>query len=601
LLNDDFWQCCLTRKRFLLSLPQNVWVKINCEGRTHAGQSNPSFAGQQVRRNARVGESHIDRAFSGFHFAVALGIFRGLSQENQDSYFKKLVMPLSPKLTPAVAEANFADIHPAFTQQEAIIESNRCLFCFDAPCIQACPTGIDIPSFIKKIANGNLTGSARTILSANILGASCARVCPTEVLCEGACVVLDREGSAVKIGRLQRHATDHVYENKIQVLKAPTRKSGKRVAVIGAGPAGLGCAAELAQLGHQATVFDKKPAGGGLNTYGIAYYKMKPSVSLAEVELVESLGVEFKCGVEVGTDISSADLEKSFDAIFLGIGLTTGSRLNIPNEDLPEVVEALDFIEDLHRNPLHEVPVGRLVAVIGGGNTAIDAVTQALRLGAEKAVLIYRRGPDDMSAYQFEQELARTDGAEFLLRAMPLEIIADRAGHVAGIKLARTSDQNGALGAIPGSEWVEPFDMVIKAIGEQKQVSLLKKLFPTVTLDKRGVVTRNPETGQTSVAKIFTGGDCANGGREVVNAVAEGKKAARGIHAFLNGQAVSGPIQPSRLGVQGAPEGSGYNNPIRVCELEEEYRLGSENLAGAKVRPDDSPRMPGKHDKLLNA
>src|SRR5215469_15415150 len=227
-------------------------------------------------------------------------------------------MPISPKLGPAAVAANMAEIAPPYSPQEAIIEANRCLFCFDAPCIQACPTGIDVPSFIKKIVNGNLTGSARTILSANILGASCARVCPTAVLCEGACVVLDREGDPVKIGRLQRYATDHVYQNHIQVLKPAAKKSGKRVAVIGGGPAGLGCAAELAQLGHQAVVFEKKPSAGGLNTYGIAYYKMAPEVSLQEIELIRRLVVEFRCSTEVGKDVSVKQLEAEFDAIFIG-------------------------------------------------------------------------------------------------------------------------------------------------------------------------------------------------------------------------------------------------------------------------------------------
>src|SRR5258706_6916571 len=225
-------------------------------------------------------------------------------------------MPISPKLSPEAAAANMAEIAPRYTPQEAIIEANRCLFCFDAPCIQACPTGIDIPSFIKKIVNGNLTASARTILSANVLGASCARVCPTEVLCEGACVVLDLEGDPVKIGRLQRHATDHVQQKQLRLFQPAARKSGKRVAVIGGGPAGLGCAAELAQLGHHAVVFEKKPQAGGLNTYGIAYYKMTPPVSLAEVELIKSLGVEFRCGVEVGKDVTIAQLEQEFDAMF---------------------------------------------------------------------------------------------------------------------------------------------------------------------------------------------------------------------------------------------------------------------------------------------
>ncbi len=463
-----------------------------------------------------------------------------------------------------------AEIVPRYSSQEALIEANRCLFCFDAPCIQACPTGIDIPSFIKKIANGNLTGSARTILSANILGASCARVCPTEVLCEGACVVLDREGEPVKIGRLQRHATDHVIENRIGVLKPPAQKSGKRVAVLGGGPAGLGCAAELTQLGHQVVVFEKKPRAGGLNTYGIAYYKMKPEMSLAEVEMIRGLGVEFRCGIEVGKDISIGEIESEFDVIFIGLGLGSGARMNIPGEGLPEVIEALDFIEQIHTLPLHRVPVGRRVAVIGGGNTAIDAVTQAKRLGAEQAVLIYRRGVEEMPAYHFEQEMAKTDGCEFLFHLVPVEILSGNTGHVTGLKLARTGSANGKLQILAGTEIVEPFDMVITAIGEQKQVALLKRLFPTLELDQRGVILHN-ESGRTNLPRVFAGGDCANGGREVVNAVAEGKKAARGIHAFFSEQRVSGPIQPSRYGVKGVPIGSGFDRPIRVPELEAEY------------------------------
>ena len=464
-----------------------------------------------------------------------------------------------------------ADFKPAYTPQEALIEADRCLFCFDAPCIQACPTGIDVPSFIKKIATGNPTGAARTILTANILGASCARVCPTLVLCEGACVVLDREGDPVKIGRLQRHATDHVAARGISVLKAPSKKTGKRVAIVGGGPAGLGCAAELAQQGHSAVVFEKQPQAGGLNTYGIAYYKMPPQVSLDEVDLIKGLGVEFRCGGEVGKDISAAELEKEFDAVFLGIGLGGSPKLGIPGEDLPEVVQALEFISEIHTRPLHEVPVGARVAVIGGGNTAIDAVTQAKRLGAADAILVYRRTQSDMSAYDFEQELARVDGAEFLFNVVPVEVM-ESDGHVSGLKLARTNTSQGKVEVLPGTESIEPFDMVIKAIGEQKQVTLLKTLFPELELDARGVVTHHPETGQTNLPKVFTGGDCANGGREVVNAVAEGKKAARGIHAFLAGETVSGPVQASRLGVKGAPPtGSGFDHPIRVPELEKAY------------------------------
>jgi dihydropyrimidine dehydrogenase (NAD+) subunit PreT len=479
-------------------------------------------------------------------------------------------MPISPRLGPEAVAANLADYKPRYKPQEALLEAHRCLFCFDAPCIQACPTGIDIPAFIKKIATNNPTGAARTILSANILGASCARVCPTQVLCEGACVVLDREGDPVKIGRLQRYATDYVTERNISVLKAAPKKTGRRIAVIGGGPAGLGCAAELAQLGHAAVVFEKKSQAGGLNTYGIAYYKMPPQVSLAEVEMIKSLGVEFRCGVEVGTDIPVAQLEQEFDAIFIGIGLSGSPKLGIPGEDLPEVVDALDFIEQIHAQPLHQVPVGERVAVIGGGNTAIDAVTQAKRLGAHEAVIIYRRTQAEMSAYEFEQELAGTDGARFMFNVVPVEVLSSN-GHVIGLKLARTASANGRVQILPGTEFVESFDMVIKAIGEQKQVGLLKKLFPKLELDARGVVGRNPDTGQTNLPKVFTGGDCANGGREVVNAVAEGKKAARGIHDFLAGEKVAGPVQPSRLGVNGAPIGSGFDQPIRVPELEAEY------------------------------
>jgi glutamate synthase (NADPH/NADH) small chain len=391
------------------------------------------------------------------------------------------------------------------------------------------------------------------------------------VLCEGACVVLDREGDPVKIGRLQRYATDYVTEKKISVLKSPATKSGKRVAIIGGGPAGLGCAAELAQLGHSPVVFEKKTQAGGLNTYGIAYYKMAPQVSLDEVEMIKSLGVEFRYGAEIGVDITVAQLEKEFDAIFVAIGLSGSPRLGIPGEDLPEVRDALHFIEQIHAMPLHKVPVGGRVAVIGGGNTAIDAVTQARRLGAEDAAIIYRRAQGDMSAYEFEQELAGTDGARFMFNVLPVEVISS-GGHVTGLKLARTATTNGKLQVLPGSEFIEPFDMVIKAIGEQKQAGLLKKLFPALELDNRGVVIRDADTGQTNLPKVFTGGDCANGGREVVNAVAEGKKAARGIHAFFANEKISGPVQPSRLGVKGAPPiGSGFDKPIRVPELEKAY------------------------------
>ena len=475
-------------------------------------------------------------------------------------------MPIQPLLDAETAARNMAEKESRYTPQEALIEANRCLFCFDAPCIMACPTGIDIPSFIKKIANKNPVASARTILTANVLGASCARVCPTEVLCEGACVVLDLEGDPVKIGRLQRYATDYVFEHHIDVLHAPKQENGKKIAVLGAGPAGLGCAAELAQLGYEVTVFDKKKAGGGLNTYGIAYYKMPPQISLDEVKMIERLGVKFQYGVEIGKDISAAELEKDFDAIFVGLGLGGANRLGIPGEDLPEVVDALDFIEWIHTRPLHEVPVGRRVAVLGCGNTAIDAVTQSKRLGAEVASIIYRRGEDDMPAYGFEYELAKNDGATFHFHTIPTEVLAEN-GHVKALRLAKTEIRDGKMHIVPGSEWVEEFDLVLKAVGQEKQTGVLTKLFPKLKLDAKGRVEHSAETMETNVSNIFVGGDCANGGREVVNAVAEGKKAARGINALLTKEKVVGPVQPSRHGIKGGATGSGFNKPIRVPEL----------------------------------
>jgi glutamate synthase (NADPH/NADH) small chain len=476
-------------------------------------------------------------------------------------------MPVAPILPADVVEANLAELKPPYNAAEAAIEASRCLFCFDAPCIMACPTGIDIPSFIRKISTDNPIGAARTILSANILGGSCARVCPTAVLCEGACVLDDREKHPIQIGRLQRYATDVALARGAAVLPRPAASNGRRVAVIGGGPAGLGCAAELAQLGYAVTIFERELQLGGLNTYGIACYKMKPEVSLQEVELVRSLGVELRPGVEVGREVAPAELERDFDALFLGIGLGEAQRLRVAGEDLPEVVDALDFIRDLHIRPGHEVPVGRRVVVIGCGNTAIDAVTQARRLGAEAATIVYRRGEDDMSAYHFEYELARLDGARFLFHTQPIEVLAEE-GHVVGVRLVRTAvAADGRLQPVPGTEFVEPCDLVLKAVGQEKRAALLRAWFPGLAVDGRGVVTCDPHTGATNLPHVFTGGDCGNGGREVVNAVGEGKKAARGIHAFLAGQSAAPTLQPSRLGVSGGAFGSGLERPIRVTEF----------------------------------
>jgi glutamate synthase (NADPH/NADH) small chain len=293
---------------------------------------------------------------------------------------------------------------------------------------------------------------------------------------------------------------------------------------------------------------------------------MRPEISLEEVKMIERLGVEFRYGVEIGKDLTIADLEKDYDAIFLGLGLGGANRLGIPGEDLPEVVDALDFIEWIHTKPLHEVPVGRRVAVLGCGNTAIDAVSQSKRLGAEVATIIYRRGENDMPAYEFEYELAKNDGATFHFHTIPTEVLGEN-GNVKALRLAKTEFRDGKLQLVPGSEWIEEFDLVLKAVGQEKQTSIFTQLFPGLKLDRKGRVEHNPETMETGVPKLFVGGDCANGGREVVNAVAEGKRAARGINAMLTKQKVEGPIQPSRHGAKNGATGSGFNNPIRVPEL----------------------------------
>ena len=295
---------------------------------------------------------------------------------------------------------------------------------------------------------------------------------------------------------------------------------------------------------------------------------MKPEISLAEVELVKSLGVEIRCGVRVGRDVTVAQLEHDFDALFLGVGLGSATRLRIPGEELPEVVDALDYIAKIHTDPLHQIPTGRRVAVIGAGNTAIDAATQAHRLGAESVAVIYRRNEGDMSAYDFEYELAKNDGAQFVFRAVPIEVIASQ-GHVSGLRLVHTRlDADGVVELVPGTEFVEPCDLVLKAVGQEKQAQLLHELFPSLTLDDRGVIAHDPRSGQTNVPHLFTGGDCANGGREVVNAVGEGKKAAHGIHFFLTNETAAPLVQPSRLGARTGPAGSGLLHPIRAHELE---------------------------------
>jgi len=390
---------------------------------------------------------------------------------------------------------NFADIAPPLTPDYALLEANKCLFCHDAPCTIACPTHIDVPAFIKKIATGNLRGSARVILEANPFGHSCARACPVEVLCEGACVLNDRDEQPIKIALLQRHATDYVLERKVKLFEAG-RPTGKKVAIVGAGPAGLACARDLRRWGHAVTVFEAKPQPGGLNTYGIAEYKLKADVALAEAQDILDLGVELKLGVTVD---SLEPLLKKYDAVFVGVGLGQTKSLGIPGEELEGVVDALTFIEHLKTHPYHETKVGKRVVVIGAGNTAIDAVTQAKRLGAAESTIVYRRGEDDMPCYDYEYELAKRDGCGFRFHASPKRVVGN--GRVTGLEVET-----------PHGTEIIPCDMVIVAIGQGPRTGLV-------------VPQGNP--------KVFVGGDCANGGAEIVNAAAEGVAAAKQIHERL--------------------------------------------------------------------
>jgi dihydropyrimidine dehydrogenase (NAD+) subunit PreT len=449
----------------------------------------------------------------------------------------------APKLSDAEYEKNFADINPPFAPHNAKIEANRCLYCFDAPCTRACPTHIDVADFIKKIATANLRGSAQSILDANILGMSCARVCPVDSLCEGACVYNDRDAEPIQIGRLQRHSVDWFHANwdKMKSLYKPGKKNGKTIACIGGGPASLSAAFYLAQLGYDVTIYDKNEKPGGLNTYGIARYKMSAEEALKEVKLVEHLGVKFKQGCEVGKDVPADKLIKDHDAVFVGIGLGQTEDLGIPGEDLDGVVDAITFIDELKAKKLRDVRVGRRVAVIGAGNTSVDAATQAKRLGAEMVMVLYRRTEAEMPAYEYEYEIAKKDGCVYYFLTAPKRIVGKKS--VEGIECVRMKlgkpDASGrpAPEPIRGSEFVLECDMVIKSLGQKKQRDFVQKTLGLKT-DNKGRIAVDEVTLQASNPKFYAGGDCVNGGREVVNAVAHGKRAAWAIHKSITGQDV---------------------------------------------------------------
>jgi glutamate synthase (NADPH/NADH) small chain len=427
---------------------------------------------------------------------------------------------------PEVA-ARFPDLHPAFDGRAAVVEANRCLNCFDAPCMSACPTHIDVPRFIKKIASGNVAGSAKAILEANVLGASCSRVCPVEVLCEGACVMHGRGERAIEIGRLQRFAMESYYDagGKLPLRQREERR--ERVACIGAGPASLACAAELRQLGYQVTVMDRRPLPGGLNTYGVAEYKLRAADSLREVEKIRELGVRFAI-----RDIDAAalgELERDFDAVFLGVGLGAMHRLPVEGGTSAGVIDALEFIEGYKTGT--RLNVAQRVVVVGAGNTAIDAACAAKRLGAREVTILYRRQRENMSAFDFEFDHAIREGVRFCWETLP-RAFALTADGIALSCVAVTQDENGLLTAVEGSEFTMECDVLIPAIGQSPLVELLSQARGVALERGRVVIVR--ATGQTTNPKYFAGGDCVNGGREVVDAVADGKRAALGIAGWLS-------------------------------------------------------------------
>ncbi len=447
------------------------------------------------------------------------------------------------RLPPQRIAENFADKHPRLERQAALVAAARCLYCYDAPCIQACPTGIDIPSFIKRITTDNLRGAATDILDANIFGGTCARVCPTEILCEGSCVRNHDDGRAVEIGALQRYATDWVFEQDVKLFeRAP--ESGRHIAVVGAGPAGLACAHALARAGHRVTVYDEKPKPGGLNEYGIAEYKMLEFAQREIAWLMSIGGIEIVPGKALGRELSLAKLREGFDAVFLGMGLAGVNALGLEGERMPGVHDAVEFIAALRQSDdFATLPVGRRVVVIGGGNTAVDAAVQSKKLGAEVVSMVYRRGPDSMSATHVEQAYAKSQGVHVIHWAAPRRLVAT-SGVVAAVEFEHT--RLGANGKLEGSGeyFMLDADIVLKAIGQ---------LFVPAALDG-GAASLALANGRiavdasfaTSLPGVYAGGDCVAEGIDLtVQAVEHGKRAARAIDRML----MSSTTKPHRAGV----------------------------------------------------
>ncbi len=441
---------------------------------------------------------------------------------------------IRPGRLPAPAYATrFGDATPRLTPSQALNEAERCLYCYDAPCATACPTGIDVPSFIKRIADGNLRGSARTILESNPLGGMCARVCPTENLCEAVCVRTTQENKPVAIGRLQRYAVDALMESAQPQIFTRAPATGKKIAVLGAGPAGLACAYTLARKGHDVVILDANPKAGGLNEYGLASYKTPNNFAQREVQWLLAIGgIEIRNGWKLD-NIGQLDiLRNSYDAVFLGIGLSGTHQLGMPGDDLQGVQDAVDFIATLRQTAnLATLPIGRSVVVIGGGMTAVDAAVQSRLLGAESVHMVYRRGPETMTASKDEQEWAQTNGVTIVHWLAPVEVVGAN-GHAYAVRFARQAMVNGKLTPTGEMQVIEA-DMVFKAIGQQLATPLL---LAQAGLKLEGGRIATDATGLTNLKGVWAGGDCRAGGQDLtVEAVEHGKQSAMAIHAQLGG------------------------------------------------------------------
>jgi dihydropyrimidine dehydrogenase (NAD+) subunit PreT len=438
------------------------------------------------------------------------------------------------RLTESQYEQNFSDIHPPFeTQSAALVEANRCLFCYDAPCTKSCPTGINVPKFIKQITTDNIKGSAVTILSSNIMGAGCSKVCPVEKLCEGACVFNLMEEEAIPIAKLQRYATEKAIAEKWPLF---TRKSSveKKVAIVGAGPAGLSCAHGLSREGIDVTIYEKESKGGGLMTYGIAAYKVTPKFCQDEVDFILSLGgIEIKYNQELGKDISLEQLQEEYDAVYLGFGVGIARQLDIPGEEMQGVTDAIGFIYDIRTKGYSTVPVGDKVAVIGMGMTAIDAATQAKRLGAKEVTLVYRRTQEEMPCTEEELNIAKLDGCEVIWLASPKQVIGtnNKVTHLeCNLMQLGEPDASGRRSPVHTNETVMlEVDMVIKAAGQMPFGDLISSNHLS---NSGGKVSIN--NSATNIEGVFAGGDCVNGGKEVVDAVQAGKDGAASILEYIN-------------------------------------------------------------------